>query len=58
MSLSFSLAHTRRGERDDDGISLKEVMNSNSAKLHVVSLFIFRVNMAIGLMNLKEILND
>ena len=33
-------------------------MNCDTAKLHIISLLIFRVDMTIGLMNLKEVLND
>lgn len=58
MSLPFGLAHAGGGERDDDGVSLQEVVNGDSAELHVVALLFLGVDVAVGLVDLEEVLDD
>lgn len=57
MGLPLCLTHTTRGQWDDDGIGLKERENGDAAQFHVKLLFVLWVNLTLGLVYLKEVLN-
>lgn len=58
MGLPLGLAHASGGERDDDGIIGEEGHDGDAAQLHVELLFFLEVNLALGLVDLEEVLDD
>lgn len=58
MGLPLGLAHARRGEGDDDGIIAEEGHDGDATQLHVELLFLLKVDLALGLVDLEEVLDD
>lgn len=57
MGLPLGLAHAGGCERDDDGIIPEEGDDGDAAELHIELLLLLLVDLALGLVDLEEVLD-